>query len=356
MDGFATCQATPPARTILIGAAEHSATHGSRRVLDARRASPARCYPVDAHWVRGAKRPLEQALEAERRDGFVSLLAANNETGVLAESWMDWPQPSTPSGAQACTWTAVQLPGQGAHGVRTLGGGLGFDLGTQVRRSEGGGSPLERGPTENATPLGSAGAARSGDLRGGYGECGRHRRPGYRRGLGPKEFAQRIPRARATLKRRFAIAWRSGCCAGIPGAYVARPERPERVPNTSFLCLPGLPAEFLLPMIESSGLLASAGSACDASHWKPSPVLARYGRFRARTPRLELAPFPRAPTRPSADVDQAASKSCSKPTTCMAARGGRDELGPTRRNSCPLKPSLRAQIGVGFLAQKAVYG
>ena len=53
-----------------------------------------------------------------------------------------------------------------------------------------------------------------------------------------------------------------------------------RVPNTTNLCLPGLPGEELLHRLGQAGVMASQGSACNASGTEPSHVLLAMGLSR----------------------------------------------------------------------------
>lgn len=281
---FSACHGGPHGnrRRIGIGGAEHSATQGA-----AQRWSEAgyrvSTLPVDGRGCL-ALGDLQSFLD-EGDVAFVSILAANNETGAQ-QDLTGFAEAIVAAGAR---WhvDAVQMPGKspipegawGAHWLSISGHKFGAPKGIGALYSAdsdqqpcwlagGGQEHQQRGGTENVAGIVGLGVAAQQ----------------------ARERAEDGPRRAAWAALRDRLE--SRLCAAIPGAYVHASGGP-RVPNTTFVCLPGLPAEFLLPMIEQGGLLASAGSACDATHWKPSPVLLAMGvdpEHASASLRLSLGP------------------------------------------------------------------
>ncbi|MGM0594559.1 MAG: cysteine desulfurase family protein [Pseudomonadota bacterium] len=51
----------------------------------------------------------------------------------------------------------------------------------------------------------------------------------------------------------------------------------ERLPNTSFIAVPGLEGQTLIMALDQQGIAVSSGSACGSEHTEPSPVLKAMG-------------------------------------------------------------------------------
>ena len=58
----------------------------------------------------------------------------------------------------------------------------------------------------------------------------------------------------------------------LPAARIIGMESP-RLPNTSFFCIPGIPSEILIARLDMAGVCCSAGSACASGATEPSHVL-----------------------------------------------------------------------------------
>ncbi len=265
---FSACLQGPQGerRRICIGAAEHSATHGAAQRWQ-QAGYRVELLPVDDLGT-VALDTLDRAL-SQGDVAFVSLLAANNETGAL-QDLTGFGSAIHGAGAR---WhvDAVQVPGKVPIPEGAWGADWASISGHKLGAPKGIGALYSAAPQEQPPWL--AGGGQEAQARGGTenvaGIVGL--------GVAARLALERAERERtegtlAALRDRL----ERSLLQALPGAYVHSQGGP-RVPNTSFVCLPGLPAEFLLPMVEQGGLLVSAGSACDANHWKPSPVLLAMG-------------------------------------------------------------------------------
>jgi len=218
---------------------------------------------------------LERALAAiDEGCALVSLIAANNETGVLLE-----PEALAAIGA-ACARAgallhldAVQLAGKlplelargpadfASISAHKFGGPKGAGA-LWVRRGGefhallvGGGQERERrAGTPNVAAI--AGMGRAAELA----------RAWIARG-GPAELA----RLRERLER--------GLLERVPGTEL-HGERAARMPNTASVRFSGLQAEALQMLLDAQGVAVSTGSACGSRRRAPSHVLLAMGRTR----------------------------------------------------------------------------
>ncbi len=199
----------------------------------------------------------------EFKPHLVSLMTANNETGVLL------PIPEVVREARArgiivhtdavqalgkvspAFWNGADLVSVSAHKIQGPkgAGALLIREGLQMDRTHFGG-PQEtkrRGGTENLVGIsGFAGACSA---------------------LKP-DCAERVGALRDTFER--VLSERLEDFSVIGGAA-------KRTPNTSNLRFPGVSSEVLLSALDLDGLYVSAGSACSAGSLKPSPVLLAMG-------------------------------------------------------------------------------
>ena len=215
---------------------------------------------------------LEQRLERLAREHvrvMVSLMAANNETGVI--------QPVTEAaeivhrhggllhvdGVQAAGRIAVDIDALGAHlltlSAHKLGGAKG--AGALVKRDEalhiveplirGGGQERgSRAGTENVAAIAAFGAAAA--------EC---------RTLLAVEAARMV-----ALRERL----EAGLCVVTPEAIIFGADT-ERLPNTTLVAMPGGKAETLVIGFDLDGVAVSSGAACSSGKVAPSHVLAAMG-------------------------------------------------------------------------------
>ncbi|MQX36200.1 cysteine desulfurase family protein [Roseospira navarrensis] len=222
---------------------------------------------VDGHGVLGLE-GLRVALDDAEGPGVLSLMRANNETGVLqpvAEAarlardagWLLhcdavqapgrlWPFDVGSLGADLVTLSAHKLGGPAGVGALIVGDGV--TLAPLVR---GGGQERgRRAGTENLIGIAGFGAAARAVLEEGADEAARL----------------------AGLRDRLEAALVGAC----PGAVV-HGVGGERLPNTTCIAHPSLAADMLLMRLDLAGVSVSAGSACSSGKVAPSHVLRAMG-------------------------------------------------------------------------------
>jgi cysteine desulfurase len=212
---------------------------------------------------------LAEVLHAVDGIGLVSVMLANNETGVvndldavaalLVEVASDAVLHT--DAVQAAAWMDLEVACRGAGMVSLTGHKFGGPkgAGALVVRS---GVPL--------APV----------LRGGGQE--RERRSGTQNvpavvGLG--EAARLVVADRATTVERVG-ALRDRLEAGllaVPGTRRTVPVGTPRTPGIAHICFEGVESESLLFLLERDGVSASAGSSCASGAQEPSHVLAAMG-------------------------------------------------------------------------------
>ncbi|HYE51622.1 MAG TPA: cysteine desulfurase family protein [Azospirillaceae bacterium] len=248
--------AAAPERRLLVSAVEHAS------VLEA--APGASRIPVD-----GQGRVDPDALGRLLAGGppaLVSVMAANNETGVL--------QPLEEIARVARSHGALLHvdAAQAAGRVPFDMGVLGVDLATLSAHKLGGpqgvGALLLR-PGLEPRPL----------LRGGGQE--RRRRAGTENVAGIAGFGAAARAALAGLGAYADVAalrdrLEAAVMAEAPEARIAGRDAP-RLPNTSCIALPGVPAETQLMALDLAGVAVSSGSACSSGKVKVSHVLEAMG-------------------------------------------------------------------------------
>jgi len=255
--------APPARRRILVSAIEHPSVLGALEATCRRRPD----LEVEVlHVTRGGTIDLDAAKARLGADVFlVSLMLANNETGVLQ------PVRDLALGARAVGalvhCDAAQAVGKmpvdvGDLGVDllTAGGhkfGAGFGLGLLVNRGvrtepllPGAQEAGLRGGTENVAAAAAAAAALEATL------------------AGAGETSARIGALRDRLEE--------GLAARVPNLVVHGAESP-RLANTSQVSFLGAPAEAVLIGLDLEGIAVSSGSACASGSLEPSHVLRAMG-------------------------------------------------------------------------------
>lgn len=209
---------------------------------------------------------LAAQLHSAARPAFVSLMLANNETGVV--------QPvAEAAGLARQAGALIHCDGVQAAGKIPLSfPDLGVDLLSLSAHKLG-------GPQGCGALIVGDGAPMQARMRGGGQERGR--RAGTENVAAIVGFGVAAQLARDELPGMAEIArlrdWlerevrRSVPSAVIFGAVAAR------LPNTSCLGLPGLPAETQVMALDLDGVAVSAGSACSSGKVRPSHVLAAMG-------------------------------------------------------------------------------
>ena len=247
-----------PDRPILVSAIEHAAVAKTASLLGAG------VIPVDAHGVVEAE-ALRSQLNALGKPALVSIMLANNETGVI--------QPI------AALADIVHEAGGLLHvdAVQGLGkipldwGLLKADMLTVSSHKIG-------GPLGAATLLIRADLPIRPQLTGGGQELGR--RAGTENITAIIGFAAAVratahcPDATRQLMLRKALESQIRSIA--PEARQCVFPVPQ-LPNTLMLCMPGVSSETQLMHFDLSGIAVSAGSACSSGRVEPSAVLAAMG-------------------------------------------------------------------------------
>jgi cysteine desulfurase len=221
--------------------------------------------PVDHDGV-VALDALARLLGDDRRPALVSVMLANNETGVVqpvlevaalarahgalfhcdaVQAAGKMPLDLDDIGADIVTLSAHKLGGPPGIGALVARGGL--DV---VPLMRGGGQERgRRAGTENLPGIagfGAAAAAARAEIA----------------------FYGRVHRLRAMLEAEVAAA--------VPDAVVLGAAAP-RLPNTSAIALPGIAAETQVIALDLDGVMVSAGAACSSGKIGPSHVLAAMG-------------------------------------------------------------------------------
>jgi cysteine desulfurase len=251
--------------------ANNMALHGAgrrRRLVSAvehesvRNAAPdAEVIPVDAEGVVDLA-ALETALAASAEPALVSVMLANNETGVV-QPIADVVRLARGAGALVhCD--AVQAAGKMPLSIH----GLGVDYLALAAHKLG-------GPTGAGALAVRAGAPFATDRKGGAQETSR--RAGTENVAGIVGFGAAAAEALrgldvAVLRDRLELALvQIAADARIYGA------RAKRLGNTTFISMPGVSAETQVMALDLAGVCISAGSACSSGKVHQSAVLAAMG-------------------------------------------------------------------------------
>ncbi len=209
---------------------------------------------------------LEAALAANSRPALVSLMLANNETGVIqpvakaAEIARRHGALFHCDAVQAAGKISIDMSGLGAHLLTLSAHKLGGPMGIGALVADGGvsiqsllkGGGQERGlraGTENVSGIAGFGAA----AEAAQGELYRF---------------SRLDAWRDELEARAQAA--------VPSIQVLGAAA-LRLPNTSCLALPGVAAETQVIALDLAGVAVSAGSACSSGKVGPSHVLTAMG-------------------------------------------------------------------------------
>ena len=258
-------QRHPDRRRIVVSSVEHSAVKRNAEVLEERGYERV-VVGVD----REGQLDREALFEAiDDRCALVSLMLANNETGVVTDL----------SGVgEACLAAratfhldAVQGPGKLPLEPRNLGCDLLAISGHKFHGPKGVGALWAR-PGPAFEPLVLGGPQEQGRRAGTEnvpGIVGLGRAAALaREHLGSAGAGEGLAALRDRLE--------AGVLERVPGSRVNGAGAP-RVGNTTNLLLPGIEAHLILALLGERGVQASAGSACNARKVAPSPVLLAMG-------------------------------------------------------------------------------
>jgi len=234
---------------VLVSAVEHSSV--LQAVPDAER------VPVDGNGIVDLD-ALTALLDADRRPALVSVMLANNETGVI-QPVGDIAEIAHAHGA-LFHCDAVQAAGK----IPLSLGETGADLMTLSAHKIGGPSGIGALVSSvEVAPL----------LRGGGQE--RNRRAGTENLSGIAGFAAAASAANPGEYDRVREL-RDRLEAALPDAVVIA-GGVLRLPNTSAIAMPGVPAETQIIAFDLDGVMVSAGAACSSGKVGPSHVLAATG-------------------------------------------------------------------------------
>ncbi|MDB5968172.1 MAG: cysteine desulfurase [Hydrocarboniphaga sp.] len=251
-----------PAR-LLYGASEHPA------VMEAAESLVSRGWTVQAIAVDKLGHVVESALQAQLARGklkLVSLMRANNETGVIQDVAR-----FAPAIHAAGAWLhvdAVQAAGKLPVDMAELGADLMSLSSHKIYGPKGIGALLVRADVE-LRPLLHGGAQERG-LRGGTENVAAIAGFGRAAELVMQELEQRSAHL-LPLRERLEAGLSS-----IPGLLIFGAGA-ERLPNTCQFALAGYDGEALLMQLDRRGIAVSSGSACASGSGEPSHVLIAMG-------------------------------------------------------------------------------
>jgi len=250
------------ARRCYVSAVEHPSVLLSRGVSQE---SPAK-FPVTRDGVADLERLAGELAVLKDASPFVSLMAANNETGAL-QPVARASQIVHDAGGVLHT-DAVQAAGRIGLDMTALGADL-LSLSAHKIGGPTGVGALVLKPGVSVEPL----------LRGGTQE--RRRRAGTETVAGIVGFGVAAELALADLTNVDATAklrneLEQGVLALVPDAMVLS-GKAERLPNTTCFAVPGVKAETIVIGLDLAGIAVSAGSACSSGKVEASHVLSAMG-------------------------------------------------------------------------------
>jgi cysteine desulfurase len=211
------------------------------------------------------------ALEAELANGpraLVSIMAANNETGVV--------QPVAAAAeivhraGGLLHVDAVQAAGRMPIDINALGADLLTLSAHKIGGPKGVGALIRRGESIQVEPL----------IRGGGQERGA--RAGTENVSGAAAFGAASEETRAKLSEETAdmaakhAELEANIRTSLPHAVIFG-SAVERLPNTTLVAIPGAKAETLVIAFDLDGVAVSSGAACSSGKVAPSHVLAAMG-------------------------------------------------------------------------------
>jgi len=256
---------------VLVSAVEHSS------VVEA--VPLAERVAVDGDGIVDLAR-LDQQLAADPRPAIVSVMFANNETGII--------QPVAEIAALAHAQGALFHCDavQGAGKLPLAADRIGADLVSLSAHKIG-------GPPGIGALVVTGTAEPTAMIRGGRQERGR--RAGSENLPGIAGFAAAAAAAAAGIAdyervRQLREALEQATVEAVPGAVVIGSDV-ARLPNTTALALPGVSAETQVIALDLDGVMVSAGAACSSGKVGPSHVLAAMGvtpEIAAATIRISL--------------------------------------------------------------------
>ena len=211
---------------------------------------------------------LERRLAALGSPALVSLMLANNETGVVQPVAQAAQLVHAAGGVLHVD--AVQAVGRIPCDINALGADLLTLSGHKIGAPKGIGALIGRTEVSLVDALIKGGGQERGLRAGtenvagiaGFGAAAAAAREGF-----PAETARM-----AALRDRL----EAGLRAASPGVVIFGTES-ERLPNTTLFAVPGVKAETAVIALDLEGVAVSAGAACSSGKVQPSHVLAAMG-------------------------------------------------------------------------------
>jgi cysteine desulfurase len=237
---------------VLVSAVEHASVFEA--VPEAER------LPVDGNGIVDAA-ALAARLAADDRPAFVSVMLANNETGVI-QPVRALAEIAHAHGALFHS-DAVQAAGKIPLSLAALGADF-LTLSAHKIGGPAGVGALVMTPGTEVTPL----------QHGGGQE--RNRRAGTENLAGIAGFAVAANACRPTEYDRVRDL-RDRLEAALPPEAIVIGAGAPRLPNTSAIAMPGVPAETQVIGLDLDGVMVSAGAACSSGKVGPSHVLTAMG-------------------------------------------------------------------------------
>jgi cysteine desulfurase len=240
---------------VLVSAVEHDSVRHAVSATEIIPVGPDGIVSLDA---------LNRLLAADSRRALVSVMYANNETGII--------QPVADIAATARRHDAIfHCDAIQAAGKLALdAGAIGADLVTLSAHKIG-------GPSGVGALIVTGGIDLVPLFRGGGQE--RQRRAGTENLPGIAGFAAAAAAAEIAVYDRVAALrdeLEARIAAIAPEAVVIGAAEP-RLPNTSAIAMPGISAETQVVALDLDGVMVSAGAACSSGKVGPSHVLAAMG-------------------------------------------------------------------------------
>ena len=262
--------ATQSPRLVAIGATEHASVMQSAAHAAQSPGTMHRTIPVDGSGVI-MEHAIHEALHAcGKNPSLISIMLANNETGVLQDLQRLVPLIQEISQDQCIVHSdAVQAAGKVAIDFNALGLQLMTLSAHKIYGPKGIGA-LVVDKSIDLQPIVFGGRQEKG-LRAGTENVAAIVGFGKAAEIAITKLAER--KLQLTQLRNYF----EQCLAGQISNAVVFGQAVPRLPNTSFFAVPGIDGETLLMSLDVAGVAVSSGSACESASTEPSHVLTAMG-------------------------------------------------------------------------------